>query len=63
MDRNKSYIGNGNSLHRLTMRLGISANIASITTAMASVSAKVRDIWNSISDTCQNESRKLEDII
>ena len=45
------------------MRLGISANIASNTTAMSSVSAKVRDLWNSISDTWQNESRKWEDIV
>jgi hypothetical protein len=45
------------------MKLGVSASIASITTAMSSVSAIVRDLWNKINDTWQNEHRKYEDII
>ena len=63
MDRNRSYLWNVNCLHRLIMKLGVSASIASITTAMSSVSAIVRDLWNKINDTWQNEHRKYEDII
>ena len=47
----------------VNMKLGVSGGLASVTTAMASIAAKVRDIRNSINDTWNNELRKWEDIV
>ena len=45
------------------MKLGISVAFTSIATSTAAKAGKVRDLWNSINDTWDNELRKWVDII